>query len=175
MNGRTNRINDYFCKAVSLLVQKCIEWGVTTVVVGYNKEQKQSIEIGKVNNQNFVSIPLHKLRQKLQYKCELHGIKVVFQEESYTSKASCLDLDEIPVFDASAKDKECHFSGKRIKRGLYLSKNGSCINADINGSVNILRKYFNECKWNWLFQDHVRALVNGSCQRVNPLCSSPFL
>ena len=175
MNGRTNRINDYFCKAVSLLVQKCIEWGVTTVVVGYNKEQKQSIEIGKVNNQNFVSIPLHKLRQKLQYKCELHGIKVVFQEESYTSKSSCLDLDEIPVFDASAKYKEYHFSGKRIKRGLYLSKNCSCINADINGSVNILRKYFNECKWNWLFQDHVRALVNGSCQRVNPLCSSPFL
>ena len=171
-NGRANRINDYFNKAVSLLVEKCLEWGVTTVVVGYNKEQKQEINVGVVNNQNFVSIPFYKLRQKLQYKCELHGIKCEFQEESYTSKASSLDLDAIPNYGTESKPT---FSGKRVKRGLYRSKDGCKLNADINGSVNILRKYFKERKWNWEYQDHVRAFVNMPCQRVNPLCSSPSL
>lgn len=171
-NGRANRINDYFNKAVALLVEECIEWGVTTIVVGYNNGQKQGVDIGVVNNQNFVSIPLHKLRQKLQCKCELHGIKCEFQEESYTSKASSLDLDAIPKHGAEAKPT---FSGRRVKRGLYRSSDGSLINADINGSVNILRKYFAERKWNWAFQDHVRAFVNGPCQRVNPLCPSSIL
>ena len=171
-NGRANRINDYFNKVVSLLVKECIEWGVTTVVVGYNKEMKQEINTGKVNNQNFVSVPFYKLRQKLQCKCHLHGIEYISQEESYTSKASSLDMDSLPKFD----DKDIpQFRGKRIKRGLYSSSDGSLINADINGSVNILRKYFNERKWNWIFQDHVRAFVNRPCQRVNPLCSSYIL
>ena len=171
-NGRTNRINDYFNKAVSLLVEKCLEWGVTTVVVGYNKEMKQDINIGKTNNQNFVYVPFHKLRQKLQCKCELHGIEYVSQEESYTSKASSLDMDSLPKYGVETAPQ---FSGKRIKRGLYRSSDGSLINADINGSVNILRKYFNERKWNWVFQDHVRAFVNRPCQRVNPLCKSSNL
>lgn len=171
-NGRANRINDYFNKAVSLLVEKCIEWGVTTVVVGYNKEMKQNISIGKTNNQNFVCVPFHKLRQKLQCKCKLHGIGYVSQEESYTSKASCLDMNSLPKYGVETAPQ---FSGKRIKRGLYRSSDGSLINADINGSVNILRKYFNERKWNWIFQDHVRAFVNRPCQRVNPLCKSSNL
>lgn len=172
-NGRNNRINDYFTKAVKLLVEKCIESGVTTIVIGYNKEQKQDINIGNVNNQNFVCIPFHKLRQKLQYKCELHGIKCVFQEESYTSKASSIDLDIIPNYGKTTESVT--FSGKRIKRGLYRSKDGLLINADINGSINILRKYFTESKWNWLYQDHVRAFVNMPCQRINVLFSSPSL
>lgn len=171
-NGRTNRINDYFNKAVSLLVRKCIDMNVTHIVIGYNKEMKQEINTGKVNNQNFVSVPFYKLRQKLQCKCELHGIEYVSQEESYTSKASSLDIDSLPKFG----DKDIpQFSGKRIKRGLYRSSDGSLINADINGSANILRKHFNERKWNWVFQDHVRAFVNRPCQRVNPLCSSSIL
>ena len=144
-NGRANRINDYFNKAVSLLVRKCIDMNVTHIVIGYNKEMKQDINIGKTNNQNFVYVPFHKLRQKLQCKCELHGIKCEFQEESYTSKASSLDLDAIPKYGIDTKPT---FSGKRIKRGLYRSKDGFKLNADINGSVNILRKYFNERKWN---------------------------
>ena len=171
-NGRANRINDYFNKAVSLLVRKCIDMNVTHIVIGYNKEMKQEINTGKVNNQNFVSVPFYKLRQKLQCKCELHGIEYISQEESYTSKASCLDMDSLPKFG----DKDIpQFSGKRIKRGLYRSSDGSLVNADINGSVNILRKYFKERKWNWVFQDHVRAFVNRPCQRVNPLCSSSIL
>jgi IS605 OrfB family transposase len=175
MNGRLHRIDDYFGKSVKLIVDKCLEYGVTTLVIGYNKEQKQEINIGKVNNQNTVMIPLNKFRQKLKYKCELHGITYCPQEESYTSKASSLDDDPIPTYGMS--EHKHVFSGTRVKRGLYRSSDGSVLNADINGSVNILKKYFKECKSNWLYKDDVRALVNAPCQRINPLkvsvlCSS---
>ena len=170
MNGRSHRIDDYFRKSVKLIVDKCLEFGVTTLVIGYNKEQKQEINIGKVNNQNTVMIPLHKFRQNLKYKCELHGIVYCPQEESYTSKASSLDDDPIPTYGIS--EEKHTFSGKRVKRGLYKTSDGSVLNADINGSVNILKKYFKECKSNWLYQDDVRVLVNAPCQRFNPLQGS---
>lgn len=165
MNGRINRINDYFNKSVKIIIDKCIENNVTTLVIGYNKEQKQSINIGKVNNQNTVMIPLYRFRQKLQYQCELHGIKYCPQEESYTSKANSLNCDEIPVYGDSIIPV---FTGKRIKRGLYESNDGVVINADINGSVNILRKYISTCKSKAVTADDVRAVVNTPCPRVNP-------
>ena len=174
MNGRANRINDYFNKATKLIVGQCLEHGVTTVVVGYNAGWKDGIEVGKVNNQNFVCIPHHLLVQKLQSKCALHGIEYVSQEESYTSKASCLDLDEIPVYEPGSDVKHV-FSGKRVHRGLYMASDGSMLNADVNGSVNILRKHFKERKLNWCHQDSVRALVNAPCPRINPLGSSQRL
>lgn len=168
INGRYNRINDYFNKSVQLIINKCIENGVTTLVIGYNKEQKQEINIGQVNNQNFVMIPLHKFRQKLQYKCELHGIKYCPQEESYTSKASCLDDDTIPTYGENETTK---FSGKRIHRGLYKSADGKVLNADINGSVNILKKYLISSKSNVVFTtDDVRVLVNAPCKRLSVFC-----
>ena len=173
INGRKNRIDDYFNRCVSSIVKLCFNEGISTVVVGYNKDMKQSINIGKVNNQNFVCIPFHKLRSKLSYKCELHGIKVVFQEESYTSKASALDMDDVPSFDAGVKTEHT-FSGKRVKHGLYRSLDGTLINADINGSINILRKHFKESKLNGLSSDNVRAIVNSPCKRVN-LFRSPSL
>ena len=164
MNGRYNRINDYFNSVVKILVNKCLDNGVTTLVIGYNKEQKQGISIGKVNNQNMVMIPFYKLRQKLQYQCELHGISYCPQEESYTSKASCLDDDVIPVYGEAVTTP---FSGKRIYRGLYRSSDGTVLNADINGSVNILKKYFKECKSNVVFTtDDVRVLLNAPCERL---------
>ena len=126
---------------------------------------KLGINIGRVNNQNFVSIPYLNLRSKLQSKCELHGIVYAPQEESYTSKASSIDLDAIPVYDAEDKT-EYAFSGKRVKRGLYRSKEGLLLNADINGSVNILRKYIKECNLKELSSDRIRALVNAPCQRI---------
>ena len=95
--------------------------------------------MGTRNNQNFVQIPHAKLISMLTYKAELVGIKVVLTEESYTSKASLLDLDEIPVYDPERKDKP-KFSGKRIKRGLYRASDGRLINADIQGYGNIIRK-----------------------------------
>ena len=173
-NGRANRINDYFNKSVTLIIKKCIELGVTTVVIGYNKDMKNWINIGKVNNQSFVYIPFHKLRQKLQYKCELHGIKYECQEESYTSKACSLNMDAIPVYGVSTEIVK--FSGKRIKRGLYQSSDGKLINSDINGSINILRKYFKERKLEVPFgTDNVRALVNKPCKRINSFCTSSIL
>src|SRR5690606_32569083 len=92
------------------------------------------------NNQTFVSIPHSLLIQMITYKAERHGIKVIVTEESYTSKASFLDNDDIPVYGED--DTKISFSGKRIKRGLYRSKDHTTINADVNGAANIMRKVF---------------------------------
>lgn len=169
MNGRNNRINDYFNKSVKLIVDFCLKNDVSTLVIGYNKGQKQGINIGKVNNQNTVMIPYHKFRQKLQYQCEVHGIKYCPQEESYTSKASALDNDPIPRHGDTDIP---NFSGKRVHRGLYASADGALLNADINGSVNILKKYFKERKSNGICPDDVRVLVNAPCQRLNAFAQS---
>lgn len=174
-NGRKYRINEYFNKTVNYLMHYCVKNGIGTIVIGYNKEQKQEINTGKVNNQNMVYIPFGNLRSKLEYQSELYGIKYVTQEESYTSKASAIDGDAIPVFRDGG---EYSFSGRRIKRGLYRSADGSILNADVNGSVNILRKYVKDqkCKEKIgnISIDSIRALVNTPCLRIN-LNSSPVL
>ena len=106
---------------------------------GYNEDFQRNSNIGSINNQNFVNIPYGKLRDKLIYLCKLYGIEVKLQEESYTSKASFFDGDEIPIYDKENSQKYI-FSGKRIKRGLYQTSIGKLINADCNGALNILRK-----------------------------------
>ena len=108
-------------------------------VLGYNEDFQRNSNIGSINNQNFVNIPYGKLRDKLIYLCKLYGIEFKLQEESYTSKASFFDGDEIPIYDKE-NPQEYIFSGKRIKRGLYQTKKGKLINADCNGALNILRK-----------------------------------
>lgn len=138
-NKREAQIRNYFGLICNKLADMLKENRIEIFVIGYNKEQKQGIGIGKRNNQNFVQIPFYKLRQILKYKLEEEGIMYVEQEESYTSKASFLDNDEIPSFDEKSKGKH-KFSGKRIKRGLYKSKEGKFIHADTNGSFNIMRK-----------------------------------
>ena len=106
------------------------------VIIGNNSDWKDGINIGKRNNQNFVSIPYAKFINQLTYKCQILGITVITREESYTSKASFLDYDEIPNY----KNETTHeFSGKRIKRGLYKSTTRK-INADVNGAYNIMIK-----------------------------------
>ena len=107
------------------------------MVIGKNEYWKQDINIGSRNNQNFVQVPHSRFIQQLIYKAELEGLTVIIQEESYTSKSSFLDQDYIPVYKKGVKHS---FSGQRIKRGLYRSANGFLINADVNGSLNILRK-----------------------------------
>ena len=114
------------------IIKYCVEKKVGTIVVGKNKEWKQNVETGKKNNQNFVSIPHALFIRLLTYKANEEGIEV---EESYTSKASFIDRD------AFTKDT---LTGKRIQRGLYQSKNGTIINADINGAANIIRKVFKD-------------------------------
>ena len=133
---RNNKINDYFHKASSYIVNQLVSNSINTIIIGHNKDWKQDINMGSKNNQSFTSIPHTKLINQLKYKCRLVGINVICREESYTSKSSFLDRDPIP----NLKDDKISFSGERIKRGLYRSGNGRLINADINGSYNIMRK-----------------------------------
>lgn len=140
-NKRNNKINDYMHKVSKLIIDKVIDDNISKIIIGKNTNWKQNINIGKVNNQNFVSIPIEKLLSLIEYKAKENGIKVIFQEESYTSKASFLDNDVLPIFNTQNSGETHKFSGKRILRGLYKSKKGILINADINGSLNILKKY----------------------------------
>ncbi|QUB95432.1 transposase [Leptotrichia sp. oral taxon 218] len=136
---RNNRINDYLSKSARIIVNYCLNNDIGKIVLGYNENFQRNSNIGSINNQNFVNIPYGKLRDKLIYLCKLYGIEFKLQEESYTSKASFFDGDEIPIYDKE-NQKEYIFSGKRIKRGLYQTSTGKIINADCNGALNILRK-----------------------------------
>ena len=136
---RNNRINDYMNKAARRVIDYCIDHDIGTLVVGYNEAFQKDSNIGRRNNQTFVNIPYGKLRDKLEYLCELNGIILVMQEESYTSKASFWDKDVIPVYK-SDETEEYQFSGKRIYRGQYRTASGQVLNADVNGALNIMRK-----------------------------------
>lgn len=133
---RGNKVNNYLHKASKEIITKAINENISQIVIGYNKEWKQDINIGKVNNQNFVQIPYLTFINQIKYKAKLNGIIVLQHEESYTSKCSALDLEQIKKHD--------FYLGKRIKRGLFKSSNDKIINADCNGSVNIMRKEFGE-------------------------------
>ncbi|KLU61670.1 putative transposase [Peptococcaceae bacterium CEB3] len=137
--NRENFIRDYMSKSAHLIVKHCLQYRIGTVVVGVNPGWKQNINIGHRNNQNFVQIPYWKFRRFLGYLCEKNGIQYLEITESYTSKSSFLDRDEIPEYQAGVRHT---FSGRRISRGLYRSGKGQVINADLNGSANILRKAF---------------------------------
>ncbi len=145
LDKRSHQIKNYLNNAVRRIVDFCLREGVGKVVVGYNPGIKQDINMGTRNNQNFVQIPYHTLRCKLQSLCERVGINYVEQEESYTSKASALDGDDVPKFNAD-NPQTYKFSGQRIKRGLYRTKTGRLINSDANGALNILRKHLNLSK-----------------------------
>ncbi|MBR4904244.1 MAG: transposase [Selenomonadaceae bacterium] len=136
---RNNRVNDCLKKTARYIVNFCIANDIGTIICGYNPDFKRGMNIGKVVNQQFTQISFNALRRQLQNLCIRYGMNYIEQEESYTSKASFLDSDFLPVYDAD-NQKEYAFSGKRIKRGLYKSKSGRLINADVNGAANILRK-----------------------------------
>lgn len=136
---RNNCVRDYLNKSARLIINHCIENQIGKLVVGYNPGIKCEINIGRSNNQNFVQIPFWQLRRKLEAFCFKYGIEYLEQEESYTSKASFYDQDEVPVYNADNPVKH-EFSGKRVKRGLYKTKNKYLVSADINGSANILVK-----------------------------------
>lgn len=134
-----NKVNDYMNKVARMIIDYCINNDIGTLIAGYNVTFQRNSHIGKQNNQNFVNIPYGRLRDKLAYMCELNGITYVEQEESYTSKASFWDKDNIPVYN-NDNPKEYEFSGNRVHRGLYETANGKTFNADINGALNIMRK-----------------------------------
>ena len=135
---RNHRVHDYMMKAARYIINYCLANRIGTVIVGYNPDWKRDIHLGKRNNQNFVQIPHGQLRTQLDNLCQQYGIRYREQEESYTSTASFLDADAMPVWNGT--HQALAFSGQRLKRGLYRSANGSTINADVNGAANILRK-----------------------------------
>jgi putative transposase len=138
-NKRNRRIEHYMHTASRWIVEDLVAHGIGTLVIGKNDGWKQEANMGKRTNQNFVNIPHARFIGMLTYKAELAGIRVILTEESYTSQASFLDRDDMPVYDPNQTEKP-KFSGKRIKRGLYRAKDGTLIHADCNGSGNIVRK-----------------------------------
>lgn len=135
---RNHRMRDGINKAARIIVNHCLKYGIGTIVLGWNKGFKCNANMGRLNNQKFVQIPLGKLKDRIEQLCNLYGIKLVITEESYTSKASYLDGDSLPKY--GEKPDGWKASGRRTKRGLYKSKNGSLVNADLNGAANIMSK-----------------------------------
>ena len=136
---RKNRINDYINKTCRYIINYCLVNDIGTLVIGYNQSFQNKANLGKKNNQIFTQLPFGKIREKLEYLCKRYNINYILQEESYTSKASFFDNDELPIYNAD-NPQTYEFSGKRIKRGLYQTKNNYRFNADCNGALNILRK-----------------------------------
>lgn len=131
-NKRNSKIKDYLHKASRILINHVVSNGINTIIIGHNKCWKQEVNIGKRNNQNFVSIPFNTFISMISYKATLEGVNVKIVEESYTSKCSFLDNERICKHES--------YAGRRIKRGLFKTSSGKIINADINGAFNIIRK-----------------------------------
>jgi len=136
---RNRQIQNFVYCSTKYIVNYCVRNQIGNVVIGYNDGFQDRVNLGKVNNQKFVMIPYGKFKNRLKFLCERYHINYQEQEESYTSKASFLDNDEIPIWNPR-NPVQGSFSGKRIKRGLYQTKHGTLINADVNGALNILRK-----------------------------------
>ena len=143
---RERHIKHYYTSATNAIVKQLCSAGVETVYVGWSEGFKQKLNLGKRNNRKFVSIPMRKIVDDLTAKLAKAGISVIETEESYTSKASFVDNDVLPVYDKQ-KPRKHVFSGVRKTRGEYVSQNGVHINADLNGAYNIIRK----CEPNFSF------------------------
>ena len=135
---RNRQVRDAVNKAARRVINHCLQSKIGNVIFGWNALQRQEINLGRKTNQKFVQIPTAKLKDRIAQLCEQYGIQFVETEESYTSKASFVDGDELPVF--GFKPEGWKPSGKRVKRGLYKTKLGILLNADCNGAANILKK-----------------------------------
>ena len=140
---RNNRVNNYLHQCSRWIIARLDHDGIGKLIIGHNTSWKQSVNLGRKNNQSFTTIPHSRLIEMLVYKAQLLGIKVEVREESYTSKASFLALDPIPNYGDDVK--KISFSGYRESRGMYQEKGRKTrINADINASYNIMRKVIPE-------------------------------
>ncbi|MEG3966788.1 transposase [Microcoleus sp. T2B6] len=135
---RNRQMRDAVNKAARKVIQHCLDNQIGTVIFGWNKGQKESVNMGSNTNQKFVQIPTGRLKDRIAQLCEQYGLRFVEAEESYSSKASFVDNDLLPKF--GEKPEGWLPSGKRIKRGLYRTAQGWLINADCNGCANIARK-----------------------------------
>ena len=151
---RNNRTQDYMRKVARYIINYCIEHHIGKIVCGYNADFKRGMNLGSITNQNFTQISFGSLREYIANHCERYGIEYVEQEESYTSQASALDMDELPIYNPE-QPYTGTFSGKRIKRGLYKFADGRIANADVNGAANILRK----SKQNFDFEGLCKGLL----------------
>ncbi|MVT13513.1 MAG: IS200/IS605 family element transposase accessory protein TnpB, partial [Euryarchaeota archaeon] len=133
---RNRKIKDIMHKLSKAIVQYAKTRNIDTIVIGHNNGWKQSVNMGRINNQNFVEIPFNTLINQIKYKAEEAGIQVIIQEEEYTSKCSFLDNESIEHHD--------EYMGRRIKRGIFRSKDGILMHADLNAVYNIIRKAFPE-------------------------------
>jgi putative transposase len=150
--NRNTTITDYLHKASRFIIAYCLHNKIGNICLGELKDIKDGIQLGKKTNQNFVNIPLKRLKQMLKYKADLVGIQVHEINEAYTSKCSALDLEPI--------HKHTQYLGKRCTRGLFQSLNGS-INADVNGALNILRKVIGD--------GFIQSLANSGCLWFQPV------
>ena len=135
---RNHQMRDGINKAAKLIINHCLKYGIGTLVIGWNEGFKTNANLGNLNNQKFVQMPLSTLKSRVKQLCDLHGIRFIETEEAYTSKASFLDGDSLPKY--GEKPMGWKASGSRIKRGLYRTSDGFVVNADLNGAANILRK-----------------------------------
>ena len=135
---RNHQMRDGINKAAKLIINHCLKYGIGTLVIGWNEGFKTNANLGNLNNQKFVQMPLSKLKSRVKQLCDVHGIRFIETEEAYTSKASFLDGDSLPKY--GEKPMGWKASGSRIKRGLYRTSDGFVVNADLNGAANILRK-----------------------------------
>lgn len=158
-NKRNNKVLDYLHKSSRYVVDLCLFNGIGKVIVGKNKQWKQDINIGKSNNQKFVSIPHSQFIDMIVYKAKLLGIGVIINEESYTSKCSFLDNEPVKKHEV--------YLGIRVKRGLFKSSTGIKINADCNGSLNIARKAIPEFNINNI-EKGIKGIV------VSPIRVTPY-
>lgn len=152
---RNCKVDNYLHHCSDYIVATLVAHGIGTLVIGKNEGWKQGLNLGKVTNQNFVSIPFYRLIEQIQYKAALVGMEVILTEESYTSKCSLLDLESL--------EKHESYAGKRVHRGLYRSGDGHLLNADVNGSGNIIRKVFPNA-----FADGIQGVV------VRPVRVTPY-
>lgn len=141
LRKRYFRLENYFHHVGKFIVDLCVKHGIGRIIIGKNDGWKSGINLGKKTNQAFCFVPTYLLLEKIKYKAVIAGIDVTFTEESYTSKASFYDRDPLPAYEKGVTHT---FSGKRKHRGLYISKDGFAINADVNGSLNIGRKVIPE-------------------------------
>ena len=140
LRKRYFRLENYFHHVSKLIVDLCVKHGIGRIIIGKNDGWKSGINLGKKTNQAFCFVPTYLLLEKIKYKAVIAGIDITFTEESYTSKASFYDRDPLPKYG----DPVPEFSGRRKHRGLYVSKDGFAVNADVNGSLNIGRKVIPE-------------------------------
>ncbi len=152
---RNCKITNYLHNASRYVVNFLLKHKISKLVIGKNEGWKQKINLGGRNNQNFVSIPHASFIKMLMYKCKLAGISVLVTEESYTSKCSFLDNEPI--------QKHEKYQGRRLKRGLFQTYEGKLINADVNGSLNIIKKVFPDA-----FAEGIQAVV------VQPVRVTPY-